>query len=369
MADLVFHPLFEGVNVMQNLTQARDELFCRRPDECFATLDELYQHCYGQAQASVDHWRPPQDIQLVTTQDPTERSRLELVLAGNDDPFMLTDWAFSQLCSIARVSKETVNKLTPQTASRVFQETLPRAATGNKPLQVYTLAELVRSVHGVSYTRLHNTDLLNIVREFATDFQPPQQADAEGATRGTGLYCGEQDMFCFLIDPTGWAEIEGEAFAPGFFLWNSEVGRRLVGVQTFWFQAVCRNHIVWDAVEVVDFTRKHTANVHDSLSHIRGILAGLVEKRDRRRDGFVQVVRKAMQTKLGDDTEEVMKVLGQQGITRTLAKQALEVAKRQGRFTIFSIVDALTRVSSRIANAGDRTEADQKASSLLALAV
>jgi type I restriction-modification system DNA methylase subunit len=33
-------------------------------------------------------------------------------------------------------------------------------------------------------------------------------------------------MFCFLIDPKGWIEIDGEAFAPGFFVWNSEVGRR-----------------------------------------------------------------------------------------------------------------------------------------------
>jgi len=58
------------------------------------------------------------------------------------------------------------------------------------------------------------------------------------------LYCGEQDLFAFLIDPTGWVEMgDGEAFAPGFFLWNSEVGRRSVGVQTFWFQAVCANHV------------------------------------------------------------------------------------------------------------------------------
>ena len=51
---------------------------------------------------------------------------------------------------------------------------------------------------------------------------------------------GEQDMFCFMIDPTGWIEIEGENFAPGFFVWNSEVGRRSLGIQTFWFQAICQ---------------------------------------------------------------------------------------------------------------------------------
>src|SRR6185437_7855486 len=144
-------------------------------------------------------------------------------------------------------------------------------------------------------------------------FQPPQK----GMNGATGLYAGEQDMFCFLIDPAGWTEIKGEAFAPGFFLWNSEVGRRSLGIQTFWFQAICQNHIVWDAVEVVEFTRKHTASIHDSLAEMRCIVEQLVAKRDERRDGFVKVIAKAMHERLGADAEEVMKVLVQRGITRT----------------------------------------------------
>lgn len=175
-------------------------------------------------------------------------------------------------------------------------------------------------------------------------------------------------MFCFFIDPTGWAEINGEAFARGFFVWNSEVGKRSVGVQTFWFQAVCQNHIVWDAVEVVDFSRKHTANVYESVAELRGIIARLVEKRDERRDGFVQVVKKAMETRLGSSSDDVLKLLAKQGITRTLAKEALEVARTHGAFTIFAVVDALTRISGKLANAGERSEVDQKASALLSLA-
>jgi hypothetical protein len=207
-----------------------------------------------------------------------------------------------------------------------------------------------------------------MLREFATDFTPPQQAGETDSNGGTGLYCGEQDMFCFLIDPAGWTEINGEAFAPGFFVWNSEVGKRSVGVQTFWFQAVCRNHIVWDAVEVVEFSRKHTANVHDSLNEIRSIIERLVEKRDQRRDGFTATIRNAMTAKLGDDAEEVLKVLSRHGVTRQLGKEALQIAREQGAFTVFAVVDALTRIAGRIRNAGDRSEVDQKASSLLALA-
>ena len=175
-------------------------------------------------------------------------------------------------------------------------------------------------------------------------------------------------MFCFLIDPTGWAEIDGEAFAPGFYVWNSEVGKRSVGIATFWFQAVCRNHIIWDATEVVEFTRKHTANVRDGLGEIRRLIETLVARRDERRDGFVKVVRKAMTERLGDDAEAVMKILAKEGIPRHLANQALEIAKEQGAFTIFALVDALTRLTQTFVYAGDRMEADAKVSALLALA-
>src|SRR5262249_51050856 len=161
---------------------------------------------------------------------------------GTDGAFLMNDWSFTQLCTLSRVSKDTVNRLSAKTAQQVFHETLPG---GTKPLQVLTHQDRIRSIHGVSYTRLYNSDLVAMLQEFATDFQPPQQA----MNGGTGLYAGEQDMFCFLIDPAGWAEINGQAFAPGFFVWNSEVGKRSLGIETFWFQAVCQNHIVWDAVE------------------------------------------------------------------------------------------------------------------------
>lgn len=341
---------------MQNLTRANGELFRRTEDECFESLSALSAHCRERRAKSEDHWHPP--VQLAT--EPAAGFGLTLT-AGSDGAFLMNDWSFSQLCKLAGVGKETVNRLSPETASQVFAETLPR---GTKPLQLFTEGENLRSIHGTSYTRLYDLDLVSMLQEFAVDFEPPQK----GFNGATGLYAGEQDLFCFLIDPAGWTEIDGEAFAPGFFIWNSEVGRRSLGIQTFWFQAVCQNHIVWDAVDVFEFTRKHTANVHDSIREIRRIVEGLVVKRDERKDGFAKVIQRAMETKLGDSADEVMKVLAKNGITRSAAKQALEIAERQGRFTIFALVDALTRIARETENAGDRTDADEKASKLLSLA-
>jgi hypothetical protein len=344
----------EETEDMAILTKACNELFRRKPDEIFASLPELTRHCEQQKQESLDIWKPPAEIRP-RAQD----GNLELTM-GDDGVFRPNNWSFGQLCSLARVSRDTVNKVCAQTAVQILEETLPR---GSKPLQLHTMGERLRSIHGATYTRLHNADVLAIT-DCAEGFEPPQGGD----NGGTGLYCGEEDLFVFLIDPTGWTEINGEPFAPGFFLWNSEVGRRTVGVQTFWFQAICRNHIVWDAVEVVEFSRRHTANVRDSLDPIRDIIGNLAAKRDERRDGFVKVMKKAMTEKLGADAEEVMKLLCREGFSRNIAREALDMAKQQGAFTIFSLVDALTRIASRIPNAGDRTELDTRSGKLLALA-
>ena len=62
-------------------------------------------------------------------------------------------------------------------------------------------------------------------------------------------------------------------------------------------------------------------------------------------------------------------MLAQHGVSRGLAKQATEIAQEQGRFTIFSLVDALTRLTREVKWIGDRTEVDAKVASLLALAL
>lgn len=350
---MVIHITFLERSHMANLTQASEELFRRAPDERFESLQLLHDYVRGQKRGSTDRWKSPKELIL--------DNELRLCM-GTDGAFLMNDWSFSQLCKMAGVAKDTVNRLSPGTATLVLGETLPR--NGTKPLQILTAHDdVIRSIHGTQYTRLWNNDLVAMVREYATDFTPPQK----GMNGATGLYAGEQDMFVFMIDPMGWVEIGGENYAPGFFLWNSEVGRRSLGITTFWFQAVCQNHIVWDATEVVEFSRKHTAKVSDGLFDIRRIIEGLVQKRDARKDGFVAVIRKAMAEKLGDDAEEVLKVLNRQGITRNVAKQALALAERQGRFTVWSLVDALTRLSGQMTNAGDRSDADEKAAGLLEL--
>jgi hypothetical protein len=342
---------------MATLTLAHRELYRRAPDERFPSLDALIDYSREQQRESRDLWKPPGELQI--SEDDFGQVQMR---TGSEGTFRLNDWSFSQICRLSMVSKDTVNRVSGDTATRILRETMPR---GDRPLQLLATGDRLRSVHGVSYSRLWNADLLAAVREVAGDYSPPQTAFNEA----TGLYCGEQDLFAFLIDPTGWIEVGKEHFAPGFFVWNSEVGKRSLGIQTFWFQSVCCNHIVWGATDVAEFTRKHTGNVRDSLDEIRRRIELQAAKRDERRDGFAALIRKSMQEKLGTDPDEVTKLLLKHGLGKEAVKRALQQLGDCGKqFTLWNLVDALTQQHVSMTYAGDRLDADQTVAKLLNLA-
>ena len=155
---------------MQVLKRGHTELFRRGPDECFDSLAALNSFCQEQKAKSVDRWLPPH-----TSMPAYWRSTVWWSISPTPPPsnrtaaYHLNDWSFTQLCQLAKVSRDTVNRVTADTAWASFGDTLP---DGNKPLQLYTDGENIRSIHGVSYTRLYNADKLAMLAEFATDPRP-----------------------------------------------------------------------------------------------------------------------------------------------------------------------------------------------------
>ena len=343
---------------MTNLTQASRELFRRPPDESFETLGDLSAYCCGLRDRSRRLKEPSAEFR-----PQVHEGRIALRIDGHP-PCILNNWSFGQLCSIAGVAKDTVNRLRPETSTQVLTETLQELCEHDADLQalIYDNA-LVRAVNSEYYRRIWNSELVAILQEFAVDFVPPQK----GFNGATGLYAGEQDMFCFLIDPAGWTEIGGEAFAPGFFVWNSEVGRRTVGISTFWFQAICSNHIVWDATEVTEITRKHTGRVRDALSANPPSHRAVDAKSRRSQGPFCQNNRQGHGETCGQDPQEAQKLLVDAKCTRSLATRAVQIAQKAGPLTIWSMVNALTQLSRESKFAGSRTEIDQRASALLDL--
>ena len=65
-----------------------------------------------------------------------------------------------------------------------------------------------------------------------------------------------------------------------------------------------------------------------------------------------------MTTALGNDADEVAKALSKGGVRRQLAT-------KQGSFSVFTLVDAITRLSQERAHVGERLEVGQSAAGLL----
>ena len=86
--------------------------------------------CQWQKEQAVELWQPPRAIGA----RPASNGSLVLAYGEDEAHYRLNDWSFSQLCRLAGVAKETVNRLSPDTAARVFGATLPQ---GNKPLQLF----------------------------------------------------------------------------------------------------------------------------------------------------------------------------------------------------------------------------------------
>ena len=77
---------------MATLTRAHEELFKRTPDERYATLPELIDHCKTTREASQDRWLNHDQITIT--------SDMNVVLDGDPD-HQFCDWSFSQLCQMA----------------------------------------------------------------------------------------------------------------------------------------------------------------------------------------------------------------------------------------------------------------------------
>ena len=171
---------------MTNLTKAHDELYRRGPDETFATMQDLWDHCYRQRERSTDRWHAPGALSTRPEQRTPWLWRWGATVRSH-----MNDWSFSALCRLAGMQQGHGEPSLPRRPpASCWRRRCPGAAPSL--LQLLTEEDRIRSIHGAAYTRLWNMDLLFMIREFATDFQPPRQA----VTGGTGCTLASRTFLC-----------------------------------------------------------------------------------------------------------------------------------------------------------------------------
>ena len=170
---------------------------------------------------------------------PSNSARLRpsegLMIPDGETLLPLTDWSFSQLCSIAGVDRRTVNKVREETAARIFSETLPQRGPA---VQTYRVGDALESIHGSAYTgySMRTSSRRSSIRPTVSTGATVERSEDRVILRPARPLLVSHGRNGRLDGD------RGEQFAPGFFVWNSEVGKTTVGIQSFWFQKSCSNH-------------------------------------------------------------------------------------------------------------------------------
>ena len=208
------------------------------------------------------------------------------------------------------------------------------------------------------------------------DILPGQINIAPGDAIGpSGLYASDHDMFAFLVAPDRViSDGAGGQLMRGIFVRNSEVGDAALSVTFFTMQAVCGNHIVWNATGVHEIKVRHVgANTLDRA--FRGFQAELRKYHDAAPEEERRIVA-ARKHVLGATKKEVLDALCKYAkghslnLSRARFTEALDVAAEHEDWygapnTVWAAVAGLTHASQKTGYADDRARVDRDAGKLM----
>jgi len=319
--------------------------YVRKPDKEFASFDDLYTHAYREEQSSSTKWIPPSDLYATV-----HEGLLKLKLTG-DRAFALNDWSYYQLCSLLNVDRQIIEQLKPETAAQVISELMPR---DNRPLQVFTVGDTIRSIHSISYERLFNSTLLEVIIDEVTNMTEFDDKQF----RAPSFFAGECDLFAFMIDESNWVNYRDERFAPAFVVWNSEVGAKSIGIRSCWFHQQSAAFLIEDGEDAIAYARRHTSGVHESLSVIRGRIHLWLASVETRSQRFLSLLSDAAGAELTTPIDTLAKRLIGHGISRDLVK-AIEWNRPSPGSSLLSRLDVALKSLSTVRfvqNASSRFE-------------
>lgn len=303
--------------------------------------------------------------------------------AGN--PFLPTNWAFGQLAQRAGVP---ASYLRDQLANNT-----PLAADclnwGLENRSVESIGILTRnngqgptlaSATGPDYGRIWHAEVGRaILKQFGDGLNGDFRVPGEFGKRvkitkaNTTVYLSDRDCFIFLADENRRIDVPNRrdgksgSMARGFFMGNSEEGSSTLFIDTFMFDHVCCNRIVWGATDVQRVRIRHTKGApFRFIEEVRPALEAYAESSTQ---SMLNVIANAKNKKIGTP-EKVQEFLSKR-FTRTQA-QAFDLTHQQeeGR-PIETIWDAVTGASAyakRIEHQDVRIDLERKAGAMLDLA-
>lgn len=229
----------------------------------------------------------------------------------------------------------------------------------------------LRAVTGTgSYGRIWDAEVAERVFQFAErgkfSVEGVEWDDSHGKRHHkTGrLSASDTGIHMTLISPETFSDGQGSTFARGVTVWNAEDGSKSLGGQMFCLDFSCTNRAIYGQSNLETFRFRHTTNA--PLRFQREFLPALEAfTAHNSMAGFVEAVRKAKATRVGETVDDMEKWLNEVGkFQQNHVRQAMVLTRAEtGREpqTVWDALYGLTAVARDRVNADDRLELEQAA--------
>lgn len=369
---------------MATLMQANRQWSTRPDDERFTSLYAMQDHFHGLKRFSRPEVINPRGLHF----EADNGSDSGLVMRNGKSgkhAYAPTHHAFAQLAQLGKAPAGFLRTLPAPMVANIMNYRMSVRGTGddvensgNVQLLLYKNGEsLVRAATGEDYGRVWCADVVDTLCDrfgdgVSGDWRVPGEF-GKAVTVDTGnttLFGSDRDMFVFLADEINRIEIpnrrngQSGSLARGFFLWNSEVGSRTIGIATFLFDYACSNRIVWGASEYTQIKLRHTRLVNDRwLAELEPALVEYSNSSGNRVRGLIEAAQNVKINKLEE-------FLGDRFGKRKVGPiiQAHMVDEGRPIETIWDAVTAVTAFARSIPFQDDRVALEGKAGELLKLA-
>lgn len=385
------------VDATRGTTNSRvsNQWWNRPDDQRFLSLSDLYLHCRDTYETSIQDVIEVKGIKVRAERD--DPNSLNLIYpsrnAGHEVITSPTHWSFGQLCGLLSVPAAYLRKL-PGTIAGInmqwavsnFREENIKAYSNRFDAGDALKVGELRAATGPEYGRIPDYEMVGAVQKIAGDGTGDTHWKIPGVLQGldkydpfspvtkrsTTLFASDRDVFMFLVDDTHPIEIgklpdgSPDLVFRGFYVWNSEVGSKSMGIATFYLRGVCMNRIMWGVEGFEEITLRHSKNA--PMRFASEVNPALESFANSRTDRLLTGIKTARDTRVAGTDLGRLDFLSDQGFTKPQSTAIINsVLAEEGHpaESVWDFVQGITAVARDVPYTNERIDMERKASKLL----
>lgn len=341
---------------MTTLSDASRQWASRPADERYSSLEALH----AAAQLQRDH--------AATARVPTHKLQVretagDILLQGETAAARLTNWSFGQLAARAKAPASYLTSLPAPLAAECLNHGLSHSEedVDHKSLLLFDRKDdglTCRSLTSERYSRIYNRDVTARLVSLQSEGWHPAPAAFDGSR---GLYLGDRDMFAFLIDNDRriFEKDPNGGLSRGFFVWNSEVGAKTIGLKSFFYNYVCGNHMVWGASGIKEIKARHIGDLDGVMADVAFELRSYQGEAGSVAEAQIAKARQFQIAATKDEVIDAVFALRDPALTRKIAERAYATAEKHVDWygsprSAWGMANGLTEIARDLPNADDR---------------